>query len=94
MTPERWAQIEELFHRVAECDPPRRTALLDEACANDLELRQHVEALLSLDEDARSKMQALVRWSISKEIIATTCSRTATGRRSSAMCRFGSCSTQ
>ena len=41
--------------------PPRRTALLDDACANDLELRQHVEALLSSDEDARSNMQALIR---------------------------------
>ena len=61
MTPERWAQIEELFHRVAECDTPRRTALLDDACANDLELRQHVQALLSSDQGARSKMQALVR---------------------------------
>ena len=61
LTSERWAQIEELFHRVAECDPPRRTALLDDACANDLELRQHVEALLSSDEDARSNMQALIR---------------------------------
>lgn len=61
LTPERWAQIEELFHRVAECEPPRRTALLDDACANDLELRQNVEVLLSSDENARSNMQALIR---------------------------------
>lgn len=61
MTPERWAQIEELFHRVAECDPTQRTALLDQGCANDLELRQHVEALLSSDKGARSNMHELVR---------------------------------
>ena len=61
MTPDRWAQIEELFHRAAECEPPRRTALLDEACANDSELRQLVEALLSSDQIARSNMQAVVR---------------------------------
>lgn len=61
MTPERWSQIEELFHRAAECEPLRRTALLDEACANDSELRQHVEALLSSDQIARSNMKAVVR---------------------------------
>jgi eukaryotic-like serine/threonine-protein kinase len=61
VTPERWAQIEELFHRAAECEPPRRTALLDEACANDSELRQQVEALLSSDKNAHTNMQAVIR---------------------------------
>jgi serine/threonine protein kinase len=61
MTPDRWAQIEELFHRAAECEPPRRGALLDEACANDAELRQHVEALLSSDPIAGGNVQAIVR---------------------------------
>lgn len=61
MTPERWAQIEELFHRAAERELPRRAVLLDEACANDSELRQHVEALLSSDQIARSNMKAVVR---------------------------------
>ena len=61
MTPERWAQIEELFHRAAESDPQHRTAVLDEACGNDSELREQVEALLSSDHSARSQMQAAVR---------------------------------
>jgi serine/threonine protein kinase len=61
LTPERWAQIEELFHRAAESDPQCRSALLDEACGNDTELREQVEALLSSDQNARSKMQAAVR---------------------------------
>jgi eukaryotic-like serine/threonine-protein kinase len=61
LTPERWAQVEELFHRAAECDPPRRAVLLDQACANDSELRQHLEALLSSDHIARGNMQAVVR---------------------------------
>src|ERR1039458_2259898 len=50
LTPERWAQIEELFHRAAECAPKQRIGLLDEACNNDPELRREVEALLSCDE--------------------------------------------
>jgi serine/threonine protein kinase/Tol biopolymer transport system component len=61
LTPERWAQIEELFHRAVESDPQRRAAVLDEACGNDSDLREQVEALLSSDHSARSKMQAAVR---------------------------------
>ena len=60
MTPERWAQIETLFHRAAECEPEHRTGLLDEACRNDPELRQEVEALLSFDDSAGSCVRAAV----------------------------------
>jgi len=61
LTPERWAQIEELFHRAAECEPQRRTVLLDELCSSDPELRREVEALLSSDKSASGDMQAAVR---------------------------------
>jgi eukaryotic-like serine/threonine-protein kinase len=61
LTPERWAQIEELFHRALECEPERRTGLLDEACRNDSELRREVEALLSCDGSAGDHVQAAVR---------------------------------
>jgi eukaryotic-like serine/threonine-protein kinase len=61
VTSERWAQIEELFHRAAECSPQRRTALLEAGCGNDCELREQVEALLAADENARSKVQFAVR---------------------------------
>jgi eukaryotic-like serine/threonine-protein kinase len=59
VTPERWAQIEELFHRAADCAAEDRPALLSEACGNDPELRREVEALLSCD-DAGSSVQAAV----------------------------------
>jgi serine/threonine protein kinase len=61
LTPERWAQIEDLFHRAAECDANRRAALLDEACNGDLELRREVEALLSSDVSAGTHVKAAVR---------------------------------
>lgn len=61
MTPERWAQIEDLFHRTADSDPQNRTALLEECCGNDLELRQQVEALLVADQSAHSNVQTVVR---------------------------------
>jgi len=61
LTPERWAQIEELFHRAAECDPKHRTSLLEEACGNDLELWRDVESLLSGHHSAGDDLQAAVR---------------------------------
>jgi serine/threonine protein kinase len=61
MTPERWAQIEELFYRAAESDPQHRAAILDRACGGDSDLRAQVEALLSSDQSARSRLQNAVR---------------------------------
>jgi serine/threonine protein kinase len=61
LTQGRWTQIEELFHRAAECATEHRTALLDEACGGDSELRREVEALLSCDENAGDSVQAAVR---------------------------------
>jgi len=47
MRPERWQQVEELFHAALECEPERRTAFLAKACQDDLELRREVESLLA-----------------------------------------------
>jgi serine/threonine protein kinase len=57
MTPERWAQIEELFHRAAECDAEQRTCLLNDACREDRDLRLEVDALLSCDRNVGHNMQ-------------------------------------
>jgi eukaryotic-like serine/threonine-protein kinase len=61
VTPERWAQIEELFHRAAESEPASRQELLDQACSNDSELRREVEVLLACDGRVAAKMEASVR---------------------------------
>jgi eukaryotic-like serine/threonine-protein kinase len=60
LTPERWAQIEELFHRAVECDLQHRAHLLDEACNGDSQLRQEVEVLLASEGSASDRMQAAV----------------------------------
>jgi serine/threonine protein kinase len=60
VTPERWAQIEEVFHRAAECDPKHRAGLLDEVCSEDPELRREVEALLSCQQSAGDHLKAAV----------------------------------
>ena len=61
VTAERWTQIEELFHRVAECAPEHRAAMLEDYCGTDAELRREVEALLSSDESAGDSVRAAVR---------------------------------
>jgi serine/threonine protein kinase len=47
MTPERWQQVERLYHAVLEQEPGRRAAFLEESCQGDQELRQEVETLLA-----------------------------------------------
>jgi serine/threonine protein kinase/Tol biopolymer transport system component len=60
LTPERWAEIEELFHRAAECEPDERCRLLDETCRGDAELRREVESLLACQGSADERLRAAV----------------------------------
>jgi serine/threonine-protein kinase len=46
MTPERHAQIKRIFLAACDVEPGREAALLDQACAGDMELRKEVESLL------------------------------------------------
>jgi eukaryotic-like serine/threonine-protein kinase len=64
LTPERWAQVEDLFHRAVECEPEQRSRLLNETCSADPELRREVESLLSGQSSARDHLQATVRVAI------------------------------
>ena len=47
MTPERWRQIEDLYHAALEQRPQNRTTFLLEACQGDEELRKEIESLLA-----------------------------------------------
>ncbi len=49
MTPDRWRQIEVVFHEAAELPPAQRVAYLDEACSADPTLRAEVERLLEAE---------------------------------------------
>jgi len=72
LTPERWAQIEELFHRAVESDPQRRTTLLELACGNDTDLRDQVKQLLAFDSNARSQVQAAIGAEFARAAFALT----------------------
>ncbi|MFT3744942.1 MAG: protein kinase [Pyrinomonadaceae bacterium] len=54
MTPERWRQIEEIFHEALELDTAARIDLLNESANGDRELRDEVEKLLAQFDDASS----------------------------------------
>ena len=60
MTPERWAQIEALFHRAAECSPQNRSSLLERECTDDPALRHEVESLLAGEDRASDHLQDAV----------------------------------
>ncbi|HKV82549.1 MAG TPA: protein kinase [Candidatus Sulfotelmatobacter sp.] len=54
MTPERWAQVNEVLQRAFELAPEKRAGYLDSTCAADASLRREVESLLAADQQARS----------------------------------------
>lgn len=54
MTPERWQQIDQLFHAALDCEPPQRDGFLANACAGDEQLRQEVESLVSFHQKAQT----------------------------------------
>jgi hypothetical protein len=52
MTPERWRQIEEVYHAALEREPEGRPAYLSQACGGDETLQEEVESLLERDDSA------------------------------------------
>ncbi len=60
--PDRWRQIEDLFHGASERTRENRSAFLDETCGTNSELREEVESLLAgLDESATPFLEAAVQ---------------------------------
>src|SRR5215469_8863268 len=58
MTPERWKQVNELFHFALAREPGQRADFLDGACAGDQELRNEVQSLLLAHEQTGSFMES------------------------------------
>jgi len=52
MNPERWNQIDKLYHSAVTLRADDRAAFLERACNGDPELRQEVESLLAHDKQA------------------------------------------
>ena len=58
MEPERWSQIEKLYHSAAALPADERAAFLERACSDDSELRKELESLLAHDEQAQSFIES------------------------------------
>ena len=54
MKPERWRQIEQLYHAAMDREPDERAAFLAETCIDDSGLLREVEELLRYDGAAGS----------------------------------------
>ena len=81
MTPERWQQIEELFHSVAARPAAERAAFLDRACADDDSLRSEVEHLLVSHDEAGSFIKAPA-FAVAAELIANEGTQASFGQTS------------
>ena len=57
MTPERWRQVEQLYHAALDRKPGERTAFLVEACNGDDELRREVDSLLASEQSPHSLLE-------------------------------------
>ena len=58
MKPERWKNVEKLFHAALERAPEERPAFLDEACVDDECLRGEVDSLLSAHRCTRDFLES------------------------------------
>ena len=57
MTPDRWRQVNELFHAALAVDGQKRKSYLTEVCQGDAGLEQEVENLIAGHESAEASMQ-------------------------------------
>jgi serine/threonine protein kinase len=57
----RWRQIEQLYHAALEREASQRASFLEQSCAADPSLRQEVESLLAVADDADGYLKAAVR---------------------------------
>src|ERR1700733_1811009 len=57
----RWQRIEETFYAALEHAPPDRDAFLDQACGDDLALRNEVQSLLDASDKTLSFLEKPVQ---------------------------------
>lgn len=80
MKPDRWQQVDELFHAAAERAPGDRAAFLADACAGDDSLRREVESLLAADSAAEEMATAKLPAKVAAEMFDNPSSRLSAGQ--------------
>ena len=58
MEPERWPEIERLYHAALEHEESKRATFLAQACGGDEALRREVESLLAYEKPTETFMEA------------------------------------
>jgi eukaryotic-like serine/threonine-protein kinase len=56
--PDRWRQIQQIFHGARELPPGQRSTFLDSACKSDASVRGEVESLLRSSEEAGNFLES------------------------------------
>jgi len=60
LSPDRWSRVDELFDEASKLDAAEYAAFLDEACADDVELRDYVLALLRADPTSEDSIEKTI----------------------------------
>lgn len=60
MPTERWQEIDDIFQAVLDCDPTKRSSLIESSCGSNTELRQEVESLLVAYERAQFTLTSVL----------------------------------
>src|SRR6476661_9801819 len=81
MKPERWQQVEQLYHAALERNAEERSSFLHEACHGDIELRGEVESLLSYEDHAEGFIESPALDVAAKLMAAQSDATLAPGRR-------------
>jgi serine/threonine-protein kinase len=68
VTPERWRQINDLFHVAVERDAPARQQLLDQAATRDPELAAEVRSLLAVHDSSAGLLEEPA-WAVAPHLI-------------------------
>ncbi len=76
MTPERWRQVEEIYHAALEREPGQRAAFLAQA---DPEVRREVESLLA--QESGDGVLARPAWAVTETLLESTVTQVANGTR-------------
>ncbi|MDQ3488755.1 MAG: serine/threonine protein kinase [Acidobacteriota bacterium] len=79
MTPERWKQVNALFHEALERAPDEREHFLGERTRGDIEMRREVESLLGADASSRGFLETPA-WGVAPELMFEDEETTLTGR--------------
>jgi hypothetical protein len=80
MKRENWQKVKAIFDSAVQVEPDNRSAFLNDACADDGELRREVETLLASSDEAESFMETPFAGEIAGLILDTPANQLKNGQ--------------